>query len=285
MVYLAIGKSAPFECYEYSGCHVMRRWVILFLLLVNVIFFFWLYQEHQQKPKAEEVLMVPDGVASLTLLSEADGQSALKAPAKRQAYLPEDELSSEALIRRFKSGQLDGVSPSPEASTAKLEQAKAKTEGCLKVGPFVEKLSGKQVAYRLKEAGVPFVELKEAMAQPSLWWVYLPPFDSKDQALRVLRRLQGNKVDSFLVTSGEFTHAISLGYFSKQETANNVLEESRKQGYSAKILEKPRSDMVSWFVVNPDAADNWLQLEQSLLAASPDLKKIKKSCKSIALKE
>lgn len=269
------------------GCESMRRWVILFLLVLNAAFFVWLYQQQQLKPGVADVLTVPEGAETLTLLSEYNRSREEVLVSQPQQARSEDQLSSEELIRRFKSGQL-GSSVSASAVDKEMDGSLelSEKEVCWKLGPFVEELSSKQLAYRLKAAGISFVEIKEPVLQPPLWWVYLPSFESRDQALQMLRRLQIDKIDSFLVASGEFKHAISLGFFSKQETAEAVLRDAQKQGYMAKVVEKPRSQLASWFVLSPAAASgDWLELEQSLFAANPELKKIKNSCKSIALSE
>lgn len=266
----------------------MRRWVILFLLVLNAVFFVWLYQQQQLKPGVADVLSVPEDAETLILLSEHNGSREEVLVSQPQQARSEDQLSSEELIRRFKSGQLGG-SVSASAADKEIDNSAlelSEKEICWKLGPFVEELSGKQLAYRLKAAGISFVEVKEPVLQSPLWWVYLPAFESRDQALQMLRRLQIDKIDSFLVTSGELKHAISLGFFSKQEAAEEVLRDAQKQGYMAKVVEKPRSQLASWFVLSPAAASgDWLELEQSLFAANPELKKIKNSCKSIALSE
>lgn len=276
----------------------MRRWVIIFLVLINLVFFYWQYQQTQRQVQSDQSLLtVPAGTKSLVLLSEGGSQLAArkdKTP-KPVANMPvdEDKLSSDDLIARFKAGRLAGqggavaqknvVVAEPEAKEVAAAAQEVESKLCWQMGPFTDEISAKQIEFRLSEAQTKFHRYREDVAKPSLWWVYLPPLADRNQALALLRRLQSKKIDSFLVTKGEHKNAISLGFFSKASTAEQQLALHKENGYQARVQERKRYQKANWFVVQPNKDGSWLKLEQSLYAINPELKKLKKTCKNVAL--
>ena len=78
------------------------------------------------------------------------------------------------------------------------------------------------------------------------YWVYLPPFGSRDAALRQLKELEARGIDSYLVTQGDLGNGISLGIFSGQELAVGLLERMRAMGYGAELRELVRERREYW---------------------------------------
>ncbi|WP_203143795.1 SPOR domain-containing protein [Marinobacter mangrovi] len=58
--------------------------------------------------------------------------------------------------------------------------------------------------------------------RPPYHWVLIPPFPSREGALKRLEELQRAGVDSFLVTEGAYRNAISLGLFESQKLAEDL---------------------------------------------------------------
>lgn len=82
------------------------------------------------------------------------------------------------------------------------------------------------------------VEKDEAVS--STWWVHLPPFPSESEAMVVLNELQGKKIDSYYMRTGDLAGGISLGVFSRKESAFLVQGDLEKGGYAASVKEIPR---------------------------------------------
>ncbi len=77
---------------------------------------------------------------------------------------------------------------------------------------------------------------------PSLsWLVYIPGKASREATLARLRELKGLKLESAFLNSGEQQGGISLGLFSKRESAERRLAEARSLGVTdARLLERRR---------------------------------------------
>ncbi len=81
---------------------------------------------------------------------------------------------------------------------------------------------------------------KEAVS--STWWVHLPPFPDEAAARLVLTELQRKKIDSYYMRTGELVGGISLGVFSREESARQVQAELREKGYLAEVREIERME-------------------------------------------
>jgi hypothetical protein len=69
----------------------------------------------------------------------------------------------------------------------------------------------------------------------STWWVYLPAFSSEAEARTVLAVLQEKRIDSYYMRTGELVGGISLGVFSREESANLARQQLAGRGYQASI--------------------------------------------------
>ena len=86
-----------------------------------------------------------------------------------------------------------------------------------------------------------------------LKWVHVPPAESEEQALRMLRELQSRGVDSFLVSEGDDTNAISLGYFSSPDSARGLQAKMQDEGYPAEVRETSRRVTEYWVLIERDS--------------------------------
>jgi hypothetical protein len=86
------------------------------------------------------------------------------------------------------------------------------------------------------------------------YWVYLPPFGSRDAALRQFRELQARGLDSYLITQGDLANGVSLGIFSSKDSADSLLERIRAMGYGAELRELIRERRDHWVYVSLQAS-------------------------------
>ncbi|WP_252738005.1 hypothetical protein [Marinobacter salexigens] len=99
---------------------------------------------------------------------------------------------------------------------------------------------------------------------PVLHWVIIPP-QPTDVALRQLREMQDQGVDSYLVTEGPNKNAISLGLFESQDAAISVLEEKKHENFNVVLVNFDRNQ-ISYalaFEAEPDFA---MEMAQALEA-------------------
>lgn len=140
--------------------------------------------------------------------------------------------------------------------------------GCPAIGPLSE-ADARLVAGALAEADFPAgVRLVDVAAAP-VFWVYLPPAETREAALRRLRELHARSIDSFVVSDGEFARAISLGSFQSRASAVGVKDRLKAAGYEAEIREQVKDVKQVWVVLSDATAQGFLEpLPKSLLGAA-----------------
>ncbi len=151
--------------------------------------------------------------------------------------------------------------------------ATAPVPGCPAVGPFAEKDVG-QVVDALAKAGFEAAEVAVDRDAMPVFWVYIPPAASRQQALRQLRELHAKGIDSFVVTSGEDLNAISLGSFSSRDSALGVQARLGAAGYTAEIRQQVRNVRQSWVVLANPAAQGFLEFVPLSLQSSARLERL-----------
>ena len=125
---------------------------------------------------------------------------------------------------------------------------------CASVGPYADKAKAEAATTRLKAASIDS-EIQEVEAVASnRHWVILPPQSSRERAAQLLRELQARKIDSFLISSGELTNAISLGVFAREELAADFRGKIRAAGYPAEIRKKEPQKKEFWVRISPGQA-------------------------------
>ena len=117
----------------------------------------------------------------------------------------------------------------------------------------------------------------------STWWVYMPPFESEPAAMQMLAELQAKNIDSYYMRSGEMAGGISLGVFSRQESA--LIEQQRKadQGYVASIRQVFRMGERLYVSLSlPDAALREAPEWTAFLASAGGIELTENACEKIA---
>ena len=109
---------------------------------------------------------------------------------------------------------------------------------------------------------------------------HLPPYDSRERALEVLSELQSRGVDSFIVKAGEDANAISLGYFTSEESAEGLRVKMHNAGYPAFVRETSRPVTEYWLYM-PERADGAAALED-FLVGNPAVSRDRVACRTPA---
>ncbi|OED41537.1 hypothetical protein ACH42_13630 [Endozoicomonas sp. (ex Bugula neritina AB1)] len=233
------------------------RWIILVLIFTNLGYFAWgSFQESKGIYQISSAR--PEGLAEsgrrLILLSESTLTSAIneKTTTKVQP-LKEDEEPPEHSLQ------------------------------CLALGPFQSSDLVDQVQQRLFSLGIESRERADKNNQALDYWVHIPPLASRDAAIRLLRELQSQKIDSFVITQGELSNGISLGLFSKYDSAKAVRRRLMDADYPVEIKTLSQQSGSWWLELDSDAEDKldnyfWDELVRRM----PGIKKAKKNCKGIA---
>lgn len=188
------------------------RWLFLLLLVINIFYFVW---NQQQLPGLAQ------SVSPFTLHSGEKDQI---------------RLISEEVYKR--------ASPSKNARVADATQ-------CLFLGGFEHQADAAALEQRLLSLDI-MSNVHEREAEAGVdYWVYLAPLGSREAALRQLKELQSRAVDSYLITQGDLANGISLGIFSRNDSARSVLQRMRSIGYAAELRELRRASRTFWLQVAP----------------------------------
>lgn len=140
--------------------------------------------------------------------------------------------------------------------------------GCPAVGPFSAENDASNVARSLTAEGVKSATVRGDGEFAPVYWVYLPPLGSRQQALRKLRELQAAGVDSFIVSDGADANAISLGSFSVRDSAIGLQSRLRSAGYAAQLREQSKAVSRFWVVLADPDSQGFLEfLPRSMHAA------------------
>jgi hypothetical protein len=255
------------------------RWIALFLITLNIAFYAW------QVLLEKGQISYSDGSQPLVQFNVDFAQLE---PLQLLSEMPDIvEAPQVAEIQGVEAAQfaleVEVVDPDAEITSAEVA-ASIEDETCLRVGPFEDKVSAKQVGYRLQAVDIiAETESIEREREP-LYWIYLAPSPSRDVALNLLRELQGKRIDSFLVTEGEFENSISLGFFSRKELAEQEQRRHIMRGYSAEIHVKRRTYDEYWLIIShqdiPLLSD---ELFHRVTEEYRGIKKEEKTCKFVAL--
>ncbi len=157
----------------------------------------------------------------------------------------------------YQSGMATGSTPaiSPERDEEavslvllqeeRLKKEQATTRWCYSLGPFVDKKQAESVRAILTGAGIKANRRVSKDARRKAYWVLLPPAESREAAQKSVARLKQLKVDDyFMVVSGEKTNAVSLGVFSKFESAHRRIKDMQELGFKPKFekVELPKRE-------------------------------------------
>jgi hypothetical protein len=222
------------------------RWIFLTLILLNALLAVVELSEKEGKRSLLDVrYRLMEGSDSLVLLKESTASSSSGAPGKK-GLLPPDPL-------------------------------------CLLLGPFVALEVSDRLLGALAEAKLQTELVTQEIVKAPNYWVYLPPFEVRRDAVKKLRALQAAKVDSYLITQGELANGISLGVFENIDSARRMLKRRKNQGYNVEVAELGKKEFEYWVAIVKSYSEE-LDLKVSeivnKLEMTPEKRQI--SCKSVA---
>ena len=195
------------------------RSIFFSLLTLNLVFFVYFVF---QPPEISQVEPVPYEQLQIQLLSEQKGQA----------------------IRQLEAADILGK--------AVLGLETGKDLACQKrIGPFEDIDSAQDVAELINRAGFEaMVRVIDEPTQAFDYRVLIPAATSVQQAYRRLRELKSQDIDSYVMSRGEDSLAISLGVFPSKEAAVDHRLRLEDEGYNAQIREIPRFTRGYWVFVD-----------------------------------
>jgi len=159
-------------------------------------------------------------------------------------------------------------------------------EQCLLLGPLASQDAATYWQKQFQWANVAAeVVVQEAQKAPG-FMVYLEPGQSQAAALALLRELQVQNIESFVISSGEYQHGVSLGIYENLDLASVRKVEISQRGFAAKVTEIRRSSEMFWvFLKEPYLLESKKKIDNILAVNSrlPEMRQI--FCKSVASKK
>ncbi|MBK8186819.1 MAG: hypothetical protein IPK77_05980 [Cellvibrio sp.] len=154
---------------------------------------------------------------------------------------------------------------------------------CSMVGPFEQLIRAEFLVERLKSLSVESVITPVERIEGSVFWVYLQPELSQQDALMRLYELQKKNIESYIITKGELDRGISFGQYAERVDAELRADEIKKQGYEPQIKEMKKTVNETWVTLSPLAAEKisesvWLDI----LSAEAALERRQNFCISVA---
>lgn len=237
------------------------RLIFALLLLANLAFFAWWYW--LERPAAPPVAADP-GVPVLRLYGELDQDQRAALTGRQPAV---EGGPAEAA----------GLPPAEDApgiqEVLKAETRPAAQAVCASLGPFHAPEQAASAATRMRRLGYA-PRLRSTGGQlRSGYWVYLPPYPSRDAAERVAGQLRARGVeDLYIVGGAENRNAISLGLFSTPERADRRAAQIGRLGFTPQIAERFRDATVYWLDYReaPDEPLDPAELELAGLDSVPE---------------
>lgn len=265
------------------------RWLVGILLLANLSLFLWKSGDEIQVTRHTEPAATVPGVSGLTLLSEAPvapTTPVAQPPAERAMPVESPDAESaepaETVAQTTESSapvaEPEPVTPPQEATTETTEPQPAAEEKapvdvvavsppepfCARLGPFAEEKSARAAIADLAAGQVFATLVTEGESRPTRYIVYIPPAASRQAALETLRELRSKKIDSFVFSSGELRNGVSLGIFGQRSSATRLLNDMKRKGYEATLLEREGEEQRFWISLGPK---NAVRLTEDLQAA------------------
>ena len=125
---------------------------------------------------------------------------------------------------------------------------------CFAVGPFRDRSEAQRVQARLSEYAARHQLRSTEATEDRGWWVYLPAPENRSVAAQNMRDLrQAGFAEAYLINTGEFRNAVSLGLFSSEANAQSLFEEVSAAGFDPVM--GGRTETVDHFWVDYEPSD------------------------------
>lgn len=261
------------------------KWLFILLLLANVVYLGWEIDRDASlnRSNVASAIKVPPGTQKLVLLNERE-----KLPETRSHIKLDNELS----VDSFNSEPVMPIEMNPntkhmmgallaESSIPKLDEQLDEFEGqeenagfdgfsesvgplsekvvCYTYGPIPNEEESKLFSNWLDERGILYNQRQTDEQGKQLFWVYLAPQDSREQAVAAMEDLKQKGVkDIRLIREGDLLNSISLGLFSSQARVNRRLNEIKTKGYQSVVVPYSGGKKLLWFDVSVVQNSNYV---------------------------
>ena len=227
------------------------KWLALILLVANAVYFGWELDRSTRIGLANRnaAVVVAKNVPRLSLLGELGTLPETRTDSTAPQYAePEPEEAPYEIVSLL-----------PDISVNDAE-AGAAVESCFTFGPLPEERQALWLGDWFRARDVAVAARETVDSDRKLFWVYLAPEESREDALAVLAELQGKGIsDMRLIGTGGMQNAISLGLFSTQAAVNARLKELEGHGRHPVVVPYADVQKVHWLDVRVTSTAGALQ--------------------------
>ena len=132
---------------------------------------------------------------------------------------------------------------------------------CEMVGPFSDTQVAQDFYSRLDAIEISAKVHDIQLPTGYRYWVILPPLDNRKKAIQRLQEVQSQGIDSYLIPKGELENGVSLGVFSEEEKAQEVLEGVKEKGLdNARIDVQSHKSSELWVILGAGEAEKMSQI-------------------------
>ncbi len=266
------------------------KWLFIIFLLLNVCYFGWELDRQTRIEVSNSVrpFTVPANVQKLFLLEELENlpgstPAILSSAADENASGNENEIKGEVegkvefpderdlpiqnIVSMMDQGDVmiekkiieELLSNLPEFTENHIQEPEKGKMLCISFGPFAESLQAGELSDWLRKNEIQTKHRTESDGKDQLFWIYLSPSESKDEAIAAIEELRGKGIHDYkLIDKGNLQNAISLGLFSNQAAANRRLNELKNIGYLPIMVPYHKTQSVIWVDAKLDKRGNIL---------------------------
>ena len=266
------------------------KWLFIIFLLFNVCYFGWELDRQTRIEVSNSVrpFTVPANVQKLVLLEELEnlpgetpvilssvedenenrneikgegaGEGGVEFPDEKDSLLQNIvSLMDQGDVMIEKKFIEELVSSFPEFTKNHTQEPEEERMLCVSFGPFAESHQAGELSNWLKENEIQTKQRTESDGEDQLFWIYLSPSESKDEAIAAIEELRGKGIHDYkLIDKGKLQNAISLGLFSNQAAANRRLNELKNIGYLPFMVPYHKTQSIIWVDAKLDKQENTL---------------------------
>lgn len=237
------------------------RIVFFIILFANLLLLLW---QTQIVPEDQTDFPAVPESRRLLLLAEFKAQQTAKTVAADPSANNDDNLLPE--LPDFEITGMEDEEPTNRMS-------------CYTVGPLKDLNRVKKLSSRISDLGASVRRRRKTEQEQYGYRVYLPPYDSREQALADAKRLADNGIhDYFIITDNDKQDGISLGLFRKKDGAIRRMAQVRRFDFTPQMEIRYRDTIIYWLDYEQQGQQVSEQAWREITEDSPGLQRLDRNC-------
>ncbi len=231
------------------------KWFFILLLLTNVLYFGWELdrQTRMEVTSRSSLPDLPDQAKRLQFLNELETPPPLRnteLDSPLESIAEPTELFSPATVLSDYEAEVDSDNADIFAGQPAVSEAYRDgivADSCFSFGPIADENQASGLhSWITSHGGTAQMRHTDEQGR-QLFWVYLSPQNSRQDAMVTIRSFRDKDVSDFrLIVKGNLQNAISMGLFSSQASVNKRLRELKKKGYKPVVVPYSDGKRVYW---------------------------------------